>query len=220
MLAAGQAAADDMMTTYMLAVEQDTVYQAAVNTYEADKSTLGIARAALLPFLGANAGTTKRDQKVTSADNIPGFDGEADFNVDDWAVNFNQPLFDVPAWQGSQQAKYNVERAGFDFRTAQQDLIYRVALVYGQALVAKENLRVSEAEKEALAEQLELDQERLNVGLGTVTNLYATESRYQLANTNVIESDFALRDAMQALSLIHISEPTRPNAPSRMPSSA
>jgi outer membrane protein len=199
MLAAGQAAADDMMTTYMLAVEQDTVYQAAVNTYEADKSTLGIARAALLPFLGANAGTTKRDQKVSSPDNIPGFDGEADFNVDDWAVNFNQPLFDVPAWQGYQQAKYNVERAGFDFRTAQQDLIYRVALVYGQALVAMENLRVSEAEKEALAEQLELDQERLNVGLGTVTNLYATESRYQLANTNVIESDFALRDAMQAL---------------------
>lgn len=199
LLAGGPAVADDMMTTYQLAVEQDTTYQAAVNTFEAEEATLGIARSALLPFLAANLGTTKRDQKITSSDNIPGFDGEGDWNVDDWAVSFNQPLFDVPAWQGYQQAKFNVERAGYDFRSAQQNLIYRVARVYGLALVAKENLRVAEAEKEALAEQLELDQERLNVGLGTVTNLYATESRYQLANTSVIESDFALRDALQAL---------------------
>lgn len=199
LLAVNTAAADDMMTTYQLAVEQDPVYQAAVNTYDAEKATLGIARSALLPFLGANAGTRKTDQKVTSADNIPGVDGEADYNIDDWAVSFNQTLFDVPAWQGYKKAKYNVDKAGYDFRTAQQELIFRVASIYGQALVAKENLRVSDAEKKALAEQLELDQERLNVGLGTVTNLYATESRYQLAVTNVVESDFALRDALQAL---------------------
>ncbi|HBE93401.1 MAG TPA: hypothetical protein DDW55_13125, partial [Gammaproteobacteria bacterium] len=199
LLVVNTAAADDMMTTYQLAVEQDPVYQAAVNTYDAEKATLGIARSALLPFLGANAGTRKTDQKVTSADNIPGVDGEADYNIDDWAVSFNQTLFDVPAWQGYKKAKYNVDKAGYDFRTAQQELIFRVASIYGQALVAKENLRVSDAEKKALAEQLELDQERLNVGLGTVTNLYATESRYQLAVTNVVESDFALRDALQAL---------------------
>ena len=199
MLVSVNAWADDMMTTYQLAVEQDPVYQVAVNTYDAEKATLGIARSALLPFLGAAAGTRNTDQKVTSSDNTPGLDGEANYNVDDWIVNFNQTLFDVPAWQGYKQAKYNVEKAGYDFRTAQQNLIFRVASIYGQALVAKENLRVADAEKEALSEQLELDQERLNVGLGTVTNLYATESRYQLANTNVIESDFALRDALQAL---------------------
>ncbi|HDH08865.1 MAG TPA: hypothetical protein ENG96_05255, partial [Gammaproteobacteria bacterium] len=193
------AAADDMMTTYQLAVEQDPVYQAAVNTYKAEQATLGIARAALLPFLEANAGTAKRSQKVTSRINIPGFVGNADYGVDDWAVSFNQTLFDVPAWQGYKKAKFNVERAGYDFRSAQQNLIFRVAKIYGQALVAKENLRVSEAEKKALEEQLQLDKERLNVGLGTVTNLYATESRYQLAVTNVIEVDFAQRDALQAL---------------------
>jgi len=193
------AAADDMMTTYQLAVEQDPVYQVAINTYKAEQATLGIARSALLPFLDANAGTAKRKQTVTSADNITGFDGKADYNVDDWAVSFNQTLFDVPAWQGYKKAKFNVERAGYDFRSAQQSLIFRVARIYGQALVAMENLRVSEAEKQALVEQLQLDRERLNVGLGTVTNLYATESRYQLAVTNVVEADFALRDALQAL---------------------
>ncbi|MFW2439372.1 MAG: TolC family outer membrane protein [Arenicellales bacterium] len=193
------AAADDMMTTYQLAVAQDPVYQAAVNTYKAEQAALGIARSALLPFLGANAGTLKRSLKVTSSDNIPGFDGEADYNADDWEVNFNQTLFDVPAWQGYKKAKFSVERAGYDFRSAQQNLIFRVAKIYGDALVAKENLRVSEAEKQALEEQLQLDTERLNVGLGTVTNLYATESRYQLAVTNVVEADFALRDALQAL---------------------
>ncbi|HEC27306.1 MAG TPA: hypothetical protein ENI67_07850 [Gammaproteobacteria bacterium] len=193
------AAADDMMTTYQLAVEQDPVYQVAVNTYKAEQAALGIARSALLPFLDANAGMAKQKLTVTSADNIRGFDGKADFNVDDWAVSFNQTLFDVPAWQGYKKAKFNVERAGYDFRSTQQNLIFRVASIYGKALVAKENLRVSEAEKQALAEQLQLDRERLNVGLGTVTNLYATESRYQLAVSNVVEVDFALRDALQAL---------------------
>ena len=203
----GIARADDMMSTYQLAVQQDQQYQAAVSVYEAEYARLGKARAGLLPFLGAEAGSFRRNQEVSSSDNIPGFDGEADYNVDRWSVNLNQALFDVPAWQTYKQAQINVEKAALDLGSARQELIYRVATVYGQALVAQENLRVSEAEKKALAEQLELDRERLNVGLGTVTNLYATESRYRLAETNVIEADFALRDALVALKELTGQEP-------------
>lgn len=193
------AAADDMMTTYQLAVEQDPVYQEAINIYEADKATLGIARSALLPFLGANAGTgnIKKELNTTDGSVIP--DADADFNATDWAIDFNQTLFDVPAWQGYKKAKFNIERAGYDFRSAQQNLIFRVASIYGEALVAKETLRVSESEKDALAIQMEQDRERLKVGIGTITNLYTTESRYQLAVTNVIEAEFSLRDALHAL---------------------
>lgn len=198
-LATPVATADDLMSTYRMAVDQDPVFQAAVSNFAAEKARLGVARSALLPFLGASAGTTERDQVSRSQDNIPGLDGDAKYNVDDWSIKFSQALFDIPAWQDYKKASTNVERAGYDFHSAQQNLIFRVAKTYGDALVAKENLRVSEAEKKALAEQLDLDQERLNVGLGTVTNLYATESRYRLAETNVIESDFALRDALQAL---------------------
>jgi outer membrane protein len=194
-----RATADDLMTTYQLAIEQDPEYLAAVSTYEAEQATLGKARAGLLPFLGADAGTRRRNQESRSTDDIPGFDGEAEYNVDDWSVNFNQTLFDVPAWQLYKQAESNVERAAFNFRAAQQNLIFRVVSVYGDVLVAQENLRVSEAEKEALGEQYDLDRERLNVGLGTVTDLYATESRFRLAESNVIEADFALRDAIEAL---------------------
>ena len=45
------------------------------------------------------------------------------------------------------------------------------------------------------------------MGLGTVTNLYATESRYSLAVTNVIEADFSLRDALVALKELTGQEP-------------
>jgi outer membrane protein len=151
LLATAKVSADDMMSTYQLASEQDQQYQAAISIYEAENARLGKARAGLLPFLGANAGTTQRSQKVTSNDNITGFDGEADYNVDSWSVNFNQALFDVPAWQLYKQAKVNHEKATQDLDSAKQELIFRVATVYGQALVAQENLRVSEAEKKALA---------------------------------------------------------------------
>ncbi len=207
LLVAAKSSADDMMSTYQLASVQDQQYQAAISIYEAENARLGKARAGLLPFLGANASSERRNQEVTSNDNITGFDGKADYNVDSWSVNFNQALFDVPAWQLYKQAKVNLEKATLNLDSAKQELIYRVATVYGQALVAQENLRVSEAEKKALAEQLELDQERLNVGLGTVTNLYATESRYALAVSNTIEADFALRDALVALKELTAQEP-------------
>ena len=207
LLLSANAWSDDMMSTYKLAAEQDPKYRAAINIYEAENARLGVARSGLLPFLGADAGTTRRNLQSSSNDNIPGLDGDADYNIDRWSVQFSQALFDVPAWQVYQQAKINVEKASLDLSSAQQELIFRVASVYGQALVAKENLRVSEAEKTALAEQLELDKERLNVGLGTVTNLYATESRYSLALSNVIEADFSLRDALVALKELTGQEP-------------
>ena len=207
MLVSLTARSEDMMTTYKLAAEQDPTYRAAINIYEAENARLGVARSGILPFLGADAGTRRRNQKNSSNDDIPGLDGDADFNIDSWSVQFSQALFDVPAWQVYQQAKVNVEKASLDLTSAQQELIYRVANVYGLALVAEENLRVSEAEKTALAEQLELDKERLNVGLGTVTNLYATESRYNLAISNVIEADFSLRDALVALKELTGQEP-------------
>ena len=207
MLVSLTAWSEDMMTTYKLAAEQDPIYRAAINIYEAENARLGVARSGILPFLGADAGATRRSQKNTSNDGVPGLDGEADFNIESWSVQFRQALFDVPAWQVYQQAKVNVEKASLDLTSAQQELIYRVANVYGLALVAEENLRVSEAEKTALAEQLELDKERLNVGLGTVTNLYATESRYNLAISNMIEADFSLRDALVALKELTGQEP-------------
>ena len=207
MLISADAHADDIMTTYQLAADQDPKYRAAVSIYEAESAALGKARAGLLPFLGADAGTARRNQKITSADDIPGFDGEADYNVDDWSVRFSQALFDAPAWQTYQQAKINVEKAALDLGSSRQELIYRAASIYGQVLVSMGNLRVSEAEQKALAEQLELDKERLNVGLGTVTNLYATESRYSLAQTNVIEADFSLRDALVAMKELTGQEP-------------
>jgi outer membrane protein len=199
LLQSGSAVADDLLSTYKLATENDQQYRAAVNIYEAEQAALGKSRANLLPFLGAGAGRTNRNQDTSSGDNITGIDGQADYNIDSWSVNLNQALIDLPAWHGYKQARVNVEKAAFNFSAAEQDLIYRVAEVYGFALVAQGNLKVSRAEKDALAEQLELDRERLNVGLGTATDLYATESRYSLAETSVIEADFALRDALVAL---------------------
>ncbi len=111
---------DDIMSTYQLATEQDPKYRAAINIYDAENARLGVGRAGLLPFLGADAGTNRRSLKNSSNDDIPGVDGEADFNVDDWSVQFSQALFDAPAWQLYQQAKINVERAAFNLSSATQ----------------------------------------------------------------------------------------------------
>jgi len=196
------AQADDMLSTYTLALQQDQQYQTAIKNYEAQQAALGVARSGLLPFLGANAASLRHEDDVSSPDNVPGFDGTAEYNIDNWSIDFRQPLFDMTAWHTYQQAKANVERAEFNFRAAEQELIFRVVNSYGQALVETSNVAVAQAEKKSLSEQLELDRERLNVGLGTVTDLYASQSRYSLAEASEIESNFALRDAREALRVI------------------
>ena len=49
-LVSGSAFADDMISTYRLATEQDQQYRAAINIYEAESAALGKARAGLLPL--------------------------------------------------------------------------------------------------------------------------------------------------------------------------
>ena len=59
MLVSLNAWSDDIMSTYQLAAEQDPKYRAAINIYDAENARLGVGRAGLLPFLGAQAGTNR-----------------------------------------------------------------------------------------------------------------------------------------------------------------
>ncbi len=189
----------DLMDIYRLAAAQDPVFQAAAANFLADQQERAKARAALLPTISASAGTTQNQDRTIAPDVAFTSQGEADFDSDEYAINLTQTVFDYGEWVRYRQAKLTVQRSELEFAAAKQDLILRTAETYLNVLTAADSLAVSRAEKAAVDQQLELARTRLEVGLGTITDLYDAQARYSLAEARAIQADNALRDAREAL---------------------
>jgi outer membrane protein len=77
-------------------------------------------------------------------------------------VNLTQPLFRQQNWLAYSEAELQVAQSEAQFRVAEQDLILRVAQAYFDVLIAQDSVQLAEAQKTAIAEQLE--QAKRNTG--------------------------------------------------------
>jgi len=193
------ARAENLIDIYRLAQQNDPAFQAAEATYRADSEILPQARSALLPAIGATADRTRTETSQAAPGVAFTLEGSTTYYSNEYGVRLAQPLFDYPAYKQYGQAKESVARAELEFAVAQQDLLLRSARAYFTVLAAIDNLELAQAEKTALARQLDLARARLDVGLGTVTDLYEAEARYKSTEASEIEAVNALEDARQAL---------------------
>lgn len=190
--------AEDLWDVYQLAKQNDPAFQAALLTYQAEQQKVPIARSELLPFLDLSAARARvRDKLVSGQPFVT--QGTANYYSDRYGLTFIQPLFDWGSWQGLEQAKSEVEVARYQFESARLDLTLRVAVRYFAVLAAQDGLGVAISERTANARQLELAQERLEVGLGTKTDLFDAEARFRVAESQEIAARNLLDDAQQAL---------------------
>jgi outer membrane protein len=204
--------ADDLLDIYQLARQNDPAYQSAAASFRADSEQLNQARAALLPSLSASASQSRnRDEtRATGVDFISV--GDASYDSERLSVELSQTLFDMSSFGRLRQGRLTADRAKLDLASAQQDLMLRTASVYLGVLSALDNLQLANAEKTAIARQLELAQARLEVGLGTITDQHDAQARFKLAEARVLEATSELEDSKQALTEL-IGQPARPLAP-------
>ncbi len=193
------ARAEDLWDVYQLAKNNDPTFQAATYTFEAEQQRVPGARAALLPSasLGASRGWNKDRIEAPGQPFIVQGRGEYYANRYDFSVV--QPLYDRGKYLGYKQAQSELEVARYQYEIARQDLGLRVAIRYFAVLAAHDNLDLTVAERTANARQLELADERLQVGLGTTTDLYDAQARFRLAESQEIAAQNALEDARRAL---------------------
>jgi outer membrane protein len=183
--------ATDLLQALDLAQKNDPVYLAAEANYQADQQLLGQARAGILPSILATANTAKNDYTSSS--------GNDEFNSSGYGITLRQPLFNWERFAALKQAGAQVRKAETVFSAAKQELIKRVAVLYFAVLSAGDTLGLAEAERTAIAEQLELAKSRLEVGLGTITEVHDARARYELAVAQVLEAQNALEDQREAL---------------------
>jgi outer membrane protein len=179
-LAAGQASAADLLSVYRDAAGYDAQFAAARASLDAGREKLPQARAGLLPNLGVGANTTWNKTSVTTL-TTPPMSGDINYNSNGWTATLTQPLFRWQNWAAYQQGKLSVVLAEAQFRSAEQDLIVRVAQAYFDVLLAQETLATARAQQRAIAEQLESAKRNFEVGTATITDTHEAQARFDLA---------------------------------------
>jgi outer membrane protein len=186
-LGSGHAIAEDLMSVYKDALQQDPVYASARSTYEASKERLPQARALFLPNVNATA-NANYNTVDTQYDGSPSglASGSKSYESYGAGLNVTQPLFRRQSNALYDQAQIQVAQAESQLSLAGQDLLLRVAQAYFDVLLAEYNLVTVRGQKAAVAEQLAQAKRNFQVGTATITDTYDAQARFDLVNAQEI----------------------------------
>ncbi len=195
-----QAGAADLLDVYHSAQTQDSKFAAAMATLKADQEKMPQGRALLLPNVSLNANSTFNDT-TTAYDSAaaPFPSGSYQYNSHGYSVNLTQPLFRAQNWLAYTESELQVAQAEIKFKSAQQDLILRVAQAYFDVLMAQDAVELSGAQKAAISEQLDQARRNFEVGTATITDTYEALARFDLTNSQEISAQSDLEVKKRAL---------------------
>ena len=204
-LTAANAQADDLLSVYQQALLNDTVVLKAQAQFEIVKEDIDQARAVLLPQLSGYASYNTGEQEGYSA--ITGNTTTTEFNSLGYGANLNMQLYHHDSWLRLDIAEKSAHQSDLVYQVAKQDLIVRVAQAYFALLAAKDDLVFAQAEKAAIARQLEQTKQRFSVGLTAITDVHEAQAQYDNAVTEEIRSENAIYSAEEGLRVITNSYP-------------
>ena len=206
------AQAESLRDIYELALENDATLKAQQAQYLANLEDEKAALSQLLPQVSASYSYQNSDTDTTSP-GIIGFDpsgapvigntfDNTDIDTDGYQVSLSQAIFDLPAWFSFQSGRELSKQAEATFAGQQQNLIVRVVEAYLAVLRAQDNLRASKAREEAFGRQLEQNQQRFEVGLIAITDVYESQAAYDLAQVDRIADENSVAVALENLTVL------------------
>lgn len=183
-----------LLEVYRDAVVHDPQLAEAAANRRASLETKPQARALLLP----NVGTSFGYDKEFNVDSDPGT-GQSSGDSRNISIDLNQPIYRRDNLVRNRQADAVLDQAETDYRSAEQDLILRVAETYFAVLADLDDLVFTRADKEATARQLEQAKRRFEVGLITITDVHEAQARFDLVQADEITAVNDLADSVEAL---------------------
>ena len=174
----------NLSEVYAQAVANDPVLAAARAMHQARQQGVPMARAGLLPSVGANASASRTTVTTDGTDLNP---NSADFGspfpdreVEQrrWGAGVNQTVLDMSSWFNYRSAISRAKEADWDLEAATQGLITRVAAAYLNVLRGEAALESVVASEEAVKRQLEQVQQRFDVGLVAITDVLEAKAAY------------------------------------------
>lgn len=172
--------ANDLIHYYHLAIENDATFQSAIAEFEASQYNIEIAKSALKPQLSATAQATENRTHTNTTTNSN--------SNQSFGINAGIAVYDRRNFLNLDQAQLNYEISQLQFENAKQDLIIRLAEAYFGLLSAEDQYQVANTQSAAIKSQLDQAQQRLDVGLGTRTDLLEAQARYQQSQADLIRT--------------------------------
>ena len=181
----------DLIETYEKALSYDSGIAAARASLEAQEAGADVTRSALLPQIGAYGDANHIDVDGPNQDNS--------YKSYGYGVQLTQPLFQADAWFAYDAAQFRTEAARAEYNLAQQQLILDVAAAYFDVLRAADNLTTARATENAIERQYQQAQERFDVGLIAITEVYEARASFDDSTSRRIAAESELDIARERL---------------------
>lgn len=179
--------AASLLEVYQQALQSDPLIHEAEALRQAAETAEPQARGFLLPQLNASGSWTTASNDGSQLEFVPetqslqSFDFESERDTLQWSLNLTQTLFRWDQFVNMKIADKIVARAEVVYEAAQQDLMIRVVQRYFGVLAAEDRLASIQADREAIARQLEQAQQRFEVGLIAITDVQESQAAYDQA---------------------------------------
>lgn len=189
----------DLVDVYLLSLQSNAEFRAAQAELRAQSEARPQARARILPSLSASAGysETSQDREGTAVEFVTA--ESYDFTTGTYSLNLSQVLYNRAVFAQLDQASAQVAQAEAQFGFAHQNLILTVSEAYFNVLAAEDNLAFAEAERKAIAQQLEQARQRFEVGLTAITDVREAQARHDQAVAQEIAAENQLNIAEEVM---------------------
>lgn len=199
LLAGSPAMATDLIQAYRDAIANDAQFAAARSTVAAGREKGPQGRSSLMPTVNATASRSIND---TDSSSSAGSTTNSSYETSEYRLTVTQPLFRWQNWVSYEQGTLQVAQAEVTFVQAQQELILRVADAYFEVLDAQESLKTIQAQKTAIAQQLELAKKSFEAGTASITDTHEAQARYDLSLAQEIDAESRLEVAKESLDVV------------------
>ena len=137
----------------------------------------------------------------------------------------SQPIFQASDWFTYEASQFQTKAAEAQYNLSQQQLILDAATAYFNVLRAQDTVTTARATEAAIQRQYDQAQERFEVGLIAITEVYEARASYDDARSQRIAAENQLNIAKEQLARLTGDYPTalenlRQNFPLRRPEPA
>ena len=186
--------ASDLWEVYQMALANDPTYKAAGFDHKSNLFDVRLAKSAFKPTISTTA------QIGWDYSDVTGTTESGNDNIIN--LNLTLPVYDKMDRIEIKQSKYREEISVLQLQQSKQELMLRVANRYFNVLAAQDALVVAQLEKIAIKRQMDLANERLEVGLGTRSDLFEAQSRFKAAEAGEIQAQNQINNNIALLKQI------------------
>lgn len=194
---------EDLMDAYRQARANDPVLSQAEAQRLSVGETVTQTRALLLPQLSGRATLSQSsgsDATLLEDGGAPVTSGHSRTRTE--SIELSQTILDLSKIADLNAAHSQADAQDAQYAASLQELFVRVTSAYFGVLTSQDELAYAKANEDAFRQSYEQAEQRFNVGLSAVTDVYQAKSYYELAKAQTVAANNALNDAREALAQI------------------